>query len=100
MAEKAYPNLIHYNKFDKGTHFAAWEQTKVFVDKMRAAFKSLRKQIAASQESHMKPIALFGVAVAVVGLADVVGDAAQPSKGADEDARAISKGKLPSGYRD
>src|SRR5262249_8026569 len=24
-AEKAYPNLIHYNKFDKGTHFAAWE---------------------------------------------------------------------------
>jgi pimeloyl-ACP methyl ester carboxylesterase len=42
-AEKAYPNLIHYNKFDKGTHFAAWEQTKVFVDEMRAAFKSLRK---------------------------------------------------------
>ena len=42
-AEKAYPNLIHYNKFDKGTHFAAWEQTKLFVDEMRAAFKSLRK---------------------------------------------------------
>ena len=25
-AEKAYPKLIHYNKLDKGTHFAAWEQ--------------------------------------------------------------------------
>ena len=40
--EKAYPKLIHYNSFPKGTHFAAWEQTKVFVDEMRAAFKSLR----------------------------------------------------------
>ena len=40
--EKAYPNLIHYNKFDKGTHFAAWEQTKPFVDEMRAGFRSLR----------------------------------------------------------
>jgi hypothetical protein len=26
-----------------GTHFAAWEQPKLFVDEMRAAFKSLRK---------------------------------------------------------
>ena len=42
-AEKAYPNLIHYNKFDKGTHFAAWEQTKLFVDELRVGFKSLRK---------------------------------------------------------
>jgi hypothetical protein len=25
-AEEAYPNLIHYNKLDKGGHFAAWEQ--------------------------------------------------------------------------
>ena len=25
-AEKAYPKLIHYNKLDKGGHFAAWEQ--------------------------------------------------------------------------
>ena len=42
-AERAYPKLIHYNKLDKGTHFAAWEQPKLFVDEMRAAFKSLRK---------------------------------------------------------
>jgi len=41
-AEKAYPKLIHYNSIPKGTHFAAWEQPKLFVDEMRAAFKSLR----------------------------------------------------------
>lgn len=41
-AEKAYPKLIHYNKFDKGTHFAAWEQTDLFVGEMRTAFRSLR----------------------------------------------------------
>lgn len=31
-AEKAYPNLIYYNKPTKGGHFAAWEQPKLFVD--------------------------------------------------------------------
>jgi pimeloyl-ACP methyl ester carboxylesterase len=41
-AEKAYVNLIHYNSFPKGTHFAAWEQPQLFVDEMRASFKSLR----------------------------------------------------------
>jgi len=41
-AEKAYPKLIHYNRFPKGTHFAAWEQTELFVSEMRASFKSLR----------------------------------------------------------
>jgi pimeloyl-ACP methyl ester carboxylesterase len=41
-AEKAYVNLIHYNSFPKGTHFAAWEQPELFVGEMRAAFKSLR----------------------------------------------------------
>ncbi len=30
-AEEAYPNLIHYNKVDKGGHFAAWEQPELFV---------------------------------------------------------------------
>ena len=44
-AEKAYPKLIHYNKFDKGTHFAAWEQPELFVGEMRAGFRSLRKSI-------------------------------------------------------
>ena len=29
-AEQAYPKLIHYNKLDKGGHFAAWEQPQAF----------------------------------------------------------------------
>ncbi|HLH52442.1 MAG TPA: alpha/beta fold hydrolase [Verrucomicrobiae bacterium] len=41
-AEKAYAKLIFYNKHDKGTHFAAWEQPELFVTDLRAAFKSLR----------------------------------------------------------
>jgi pimeloyl-ACP methyl ester carboxylesterase len=41
-AEKAYPNLVYYNKLDKGGHFAAWEQPDLFVSEMRASFKSLR----------------------------------------------------------
>jgi len=40
--EKAYPKLIHYNKLDKGTHFAAWEQPQAFTEELRAAFRSLR----------------------------------------------------------
>jgi pimeloyl-ACP methyl ester carboxylesterase len=41
-AEAAYPNLIHYNKLDKGGHFAAWEVPELFVPEVREAFKSLR----------------------------------------------------------
>jgi pimeloyl-ACP methyl ester carboxylesterase len=41
-AERAYPKLIHYNKLDKGGHFAAWEQTELFVREIRASFESLR----------------------------------------------------------
>jgi len=41
-AEKAYPKLIHYNSFPKGTHFAAWEQPTAFTAELRASFKSLR----------------------------------------------------------
>ncbi|WP_084655197.1 epoxide hydrolase family protein [Nocardia altamirensis] len=40
--ERAYPKLIHYNKLDKGGHFAAWEQPEMFVDEVRAGFRSLR----------------------------------------------------------
>jgi len=28
--EQAYPNLIYFNKLDKGGHFAAWEQPTLF----------------------------------------------------------------------
>jgi pimeloyl-ACP methyl ester carboxylesterase len=42
-AERAYPdNLIHYNRLDKGGHFAAWEQPQLFSEEMRASFSSLR----------------------------------------------------------
>ena len=41
-AERAYPNLIHYNKLDKGGHFAAWEQPALLVQELRASFKTLR----------------------------------------------------------
>jgi pimeloyl-ACP methyl ester carboxylesterase len=42
-AEKAYPNLIHYNQLEKGGHFAAWEQPRIFTEELRTSFKSLRK---------------------------------------------------------
>src|SRR5256714_2665533 len=41
-AEQAYPNLIHYNKLDKGGHFAAWEQPDLFVNEVREGLRSLR----------------------------------------------------------
>ncbi|GGI15431.1 epoxide hydrolase family protein [Gottfriedia solisilvae] len=40
--EKAYPNLIHFNKLPKGGHFAAWEQPEYITSELRTAFKSLR----------------------------------------------------------
>jgi pimeloyl-ACP methyl ester carboxylesterase len=40
--KRAYPNLIHYNKLDKGGHFAAWEEPHLFASELRAAFRSLR----------------------------------------------------------
>jgi len=42
-AERAYPQLIHYNTLEKGGHFAAWEQPQVFCEELRAAFRSLRR---------------------------------------------------------
>ena len=42
-AERAYPdNLIHYNRLDRGGHFAAWEPPQLFAEELRAAFTSLR----------------------------------------------------------
>lgn len=40
--EKAFPKLIHYNRLDKGGHFASWEQPESFVQELRTGFKSLR----------------------------------------------------------
>jgi pimeloyl-ACP methyl ester carboxylesterase len=41
-AERAFPRLIHFNKLDRGGHFAAWEQPALFAAEMRAAFRTLR----------------------------------------------------------
>ena len=42
-AERAYPdNLVHYNRLDRGGHFAAWEQPQLFCEELRAGFRSLR----------------------------------------------------------
>lgn len=44
-AEKAYPKLIHYNRPEKGGHFAAWEQPELFTAELRDSFRPLRNQI-------------------------------------------------------
>ncbi len=43
--QRAYPKLIYFNKVDRGGHFAAWEQPKLFSAEIRAAFHSLRQSI-------------------------------------------------------
>ena len=41
--ERAYHNLIYYNRVDKGGHFAAWEQPQLFAEEVRAGLRPLRK---------------------------------------------------------
>ncbi len=41
-AEQAFPKLIHFNRVEKGGHFAAWEQPQIFSEEVRASFRSLR----------------------------------------------------------
>jgi pimeloyl-ACP methyl ester carboxylesterase len=43
-AERAYPGLIYYNEVDKGGHFAAWEQPKLFSEEIRAGLRPLRSR--------------------------------------------------------
>ncbi|MFL5562878.1 MAG: epoxide hydrolase family protein [Gemmatimonadaceae bacterium] len=43
-AEKAYPKMIHYNRLEKGGHFAAWEQPVAFTTELREGFRTLRNQ--------------------------------------------------------
>jgi pimeloyl-ACP methyl ester carboxylesterase len=46
--ERAYPKLIHYNRLDKGGHFAAWEQPQLLSEELRAGFRPLREAMATS----------------------------------------------------
>jgi len=41
-AEALWPNLFYWNEVDKGGHFAAFEQPKIFTDELRKAFRSRR----------------------------------------------------------
>jgi pimeloyl-ACP methyl ester carboxylesterase len=41
-AERAYPKLLFYNRHDRGSHFAAWEQPQLLTEDLRNAFRPLR----------------------------------------------------------
>ena len=41
--EIMYPGLAYFSEVERGGHFAAWEEPKLFSDEVRAAFRSLRK---------------------------------------------------------
>ena len=45
-SEKAYPKLVYYKKHDVGGHYAAWEQSQLLSEEVRASFRSLRKENA------------------------------------------------------
>ena len=40
--EAVYRHLAYFNEVDRGGHFAAWEEPKIFTEELRAGFKSLR----------------------------------------------------------
>ncbi len=41
-AEKTYKNITYWNEPEKGGHFAAFEQPEIFVNEVRACFRTLR----------------------------------------------------------
>jgi pimeloyl-ACP methyl ester carboxylesterase len=41
-SERAYHNLVYYNRPEKGGHFAAWEQPLLFANEVRAGLRPLR----------------------------------------------------------
>jgi pimeloyl-ACP methyl ester carboxylesterase len=40
--ERAFRNLVHYNRVDRGGHFAAWEQPQLLTQEVRAGFRAMR----------------------------------------------------------
>ena len=36
LADRSYPNIVHWTEFDRGGHFAAMEQPDLFVRDLRA----------------------------------------------------------------
>ena len=53
-AARAYPKLIHFNKVEKGGHFAAFEQPQLLSEEVRAGFRSLRSGAAKSDVPFAK----------------------------------------------
>jgi hypothetical protein len=51
-AEKAYPKLIHFNRLDKGGHFAAWEQPSCSLAKCAPRSNRCASQEVATNERH------------------------------------------------
>ncbi|MEI4509247.1 epoxide hydrolase family protein [Sphingopyxis sp. CCNWLW253] len=41
-AEREWTNLFYWNTVERGGHFAAWEQPKIFVEEVRKAFRQFR----------------------------------------------------------
>lgn len=41
-ADRVFSNIIHWNRLDKGGHFAAFEQPDLFVNEVRTCFRQLR----------------------------------------------------------
>ncbi len=41
-AENAYPGLVYFNEVERGGHFAAWQEPRLFADEVRAGFRSIR----------------------------------------------------------
>lgn len=41
-AERRFRDLRYWNELDRGGHFAAWEQPALFVDEVRAGFRTMR----------------------------------------------------------
>jgi len=41
-AERAYRQLVYYQRVDKGGHFAAWEEPQLFSEELRRALSAMR----------------------------------------------------------
>lgn len=53
--ERAYPQLVHYNRLDRGGHFAAWEQPHLLAEELRVGFRSVRTAQVPATESRDRP---------------------------------------------
>ncbi|TAK98423.1 MAG: epoxide hydrolase [Rhodospirillaceae bacterium] len=41
-AERTFKNIVHWNRLDRGGHFAAFEQPQLFVEELRTCFRQFR----------------------------------------------------------